>query len=502
MNPRTTRATARLGASAVALAALSWVTTTGAVAATVCTPTTDRPTLDVEPGPVDPGATVRVTGAGWCNELDGGSRVAIKLDEGAYSHLTDALHPNRTIWALVDADPTNGTFEYDMVLPDGTTKTSQPAFAEGTHTLRALTGSLKEGDPVRTVRSTGEFVVGAHRPSGVPAPVDATELTAEGQRSVTASVKDSRLTLEVVDGQEGDWVFLSVLGADGSPRYPWRDAWHRLDARGRLQVGTGDDPVEGAQRLVVQNGNRGAVGEVVGWTKVDFGTGPAKKPTKKPTKGTKKSSKSTKKTKGTTKKPAVTPTPAATPTPTSVLPVPLPTVSATPAPELPKDAPKSGATPESAPEDEGPESPVRRWSGFWANDELPAEVKKGELVVQAGASEAVHVHVHDTTSSVAAGWVASDADGRIRLDVGDLPPGRYRFALQQGEGDYLGWAALEVPEDGEATTSGSKGAVGSLIAAARGGDDGGSTDGWLAGMGLVLLVGVGLGSAARRKATT
>ena len=494
MNPRTVRTTARLGAGAVAVAALSWVTTTGAMAATVCTPTTDRPTLEVEPGPVAIGSTVRVTGAGWCNEIDGGSRVAIKLDDGAYSRLDDALHPNRTIWALVDADPTDGTISYDLQLPDGTAETSEPAFAEGSHFLRALTGSLKDGDPVRTVRSATDFAVGAHRPSGVPVPVDSSELTKESRRTVTAALSKGRLTVDVAGGEKGDWVFLSVLTEDGSPRYPWRDAWHQLDADGRVEVGEGEEPVHGAHRLVVQDGNAGHVGELVGWTDVQFS---AKKPTKTTT------TKKTNKTKATGKKPTATPTPAVTPrtTTTTLAPAPLPTVTVEPEKSLPKKAPKEGSKPTAAAESQPPASPVRRWSGFWEADELPAEVKGEELVVSAGASETVHVHVHDATSSVAAGWVKPDADGRVRLDVGELPPGRYRFALQQEDEDYLGWAALEVPEEGDMSTTGKKSAIGSLVAAASGDDDGSGPDGWLAGMGLMLLVGVGLGTASRRKAT-
>lgn len=497
MNPRTVRTTARVGAGAVAVAALCWVTSTGAMAATVCTPTTDRPTLEVEPGPVAIGSTVKVTGAGWCNELDGGSRVAIKLDDGAYSHLDDVLHPNRTIWALVDADPADGSFSYDLQLPDGTDETSEPAFVEGSHFLRALTGSIKDGDPVRTVRSATDFAVGAHRPSGVPDPVDSSDLTEETGRAVTAAVAKGRLKVDVAGGEKGDWVFLSVLTEDGSPRYPWLGAWHQLDADGRVEVGEGDEPVHGAHRLVVQDGNAGHVGDLVGWTDVEFS---AKKPTKATT------PKKTTKNKKTAKKPTATPTPVpVSRTLTPVTRVPLPTVTPEPEASLPKkapkEAPKEGTKPTAVAEPQPPASPVRRWSGFWEADELPAEVSGDELVVSAGASETVHVHVHDATSSVAAGWVKTDADGRVRLDVGELPPGRYRFALQQGDEDYLGWAALEVPEEGDMTTTGRKSTIGSLVAAASGDDDGSGPDGWLAGMGLMLLVGVGLGTVSRRKAT-
>lgn len=499
------RLVAGLGAGAVALVSLTWVTTTGSVAATVCTPTVAQPTLDVEPGPVQVGATLRVSGAGWCHPVDGGSRVAIKLDEGAYSHLTADLHPNRTIWALVDADPTDGTFTYDLQLPDGTLAGSEPAFTSGSHSLRALSGSLKPGDTVRSARSTADFVVGEHRPTGVPAPVDGADLTVATGKAVTAKVAEARVTVAVAGGAEGDWVFLSLLAPDGSPRYPWRDAWHRLDADGRVAVGMGEDRVSGAFRLVVQDGNVGRVGELVGWSKVAF---PEKKGT---TPGTKNPS--TRKTdrKTTKKKPAKpvtrkTGTRGTTPgpgTPVAAPParraVPLSPVPQVAIPALPDQAPGKGKDPLKAASPQVPGSPIGRWSGFWDADELPSEVDGTELVVAAEASDRVHVHVHDATSSVAAGWVRNDADGRVRLDVGELPTGRYRFALQEGDGDYLGWASVEVPPDGS-PVAGSE-LRGSALAGVFGTKDDpafSGTDTWLAGMGVVLLAGVGLGTARRK----
>jgi len=106
------------------------------------------------------GGTLRVTGEGFVHPTDGGSTVAIKIDDGAYSRVDTSTHQNKTIWWVVEADE-HGSFSIDMPLPNGTTEDdgdslgSVPVLEPGqTHTLRFLTGSLKPGDQSRTLEST------------------------------------------------------------------------------------------------------------------------------------------------------------------------------------------------------------------------------------------------------------------------------------------------------------------------------------------------------------
>lgn len=111
-----------------------------------------EPTLTVQSGNLTVGGTVAVSGTGWTT-ADGtsGSIIAVKIDEGAYSHLPgETVHPNATVWALIEAAD-DGSFSTAITLPTATSST--PAFAPGVHSLRFLTGSSKAGDAIRTLRS-------------------------------------------------------------------------------------------------------------------------------------------------------------------------------------------------------------------------------------------------------------------------------------------------------------------------------------------------------------
>ena len=134
------------------------------------------------------GKAIRVTGKGFVHPTDTfqGSRIGVKIDDGAYSRLDgNKVHSNKTIWYIIDAKK-DGTFSVDLPLPDGTTSGSlgsSPAFATGPHTLRFLTGSLLAGDTSRTLQSA-EFTV--HRLfTGVPVPV--VSGTAEVGKTLTAT---------------------------------------------------------------------------------------------------------------------------------------------------------------------------------------------------------------------------------------------------------------------------------------------------------------------------
>jgi len=125
------------------------------------------------------GGTIRVTGRGFHHPTDGGSRIAIKINDGAYSRVDSSLHQNQTIWWVVEADG-QGEFSIDMPVPNGTTADagdtlgSTPALAPGGgYTLRFLTGALKPGDQSRTLQSTAFTVADGGAPDPVATKVSA-----------------------------------------------------------------------------------------------------------------------------------------------------------------------------------------------------------------------------------------------------------------------------------------------------------------------------------------
>lgn len=117
----------------------------------------DEPTLTVQSAGLTVGGKVAISGTGWTIE-DGsaGSTIAVKIDDGAYSHIGSGPHANLTVWAIIQAG-TDGSFSTTVTLPTATNST--PSFIPGTHSLRLLTGSLKAGDVIRSVGS-GDLAVG------------------------------------------------------------------------------------------------------------------------------------------------------------------------------------------------------------------------------------------------------------------------------------------------------------------------------------------------------
>lgn len=110
------------------------------------------PTLTIQDAGLRVGGTLAISGTGWTT-TDGtaGSRIAVKIDEGAYTRLpAEKVHDNLQVWALIEARA-DGSFSTSITLPTATNST--PGFTAGTHSLRFLTGSLQAGDEVRTLRS-------------------------------------------------------------------------------------------------------------------------------------------------------------------------------------------------------------------------------------------------------------------------------------------------------------------------------------------------------------
>ncbi|MCX7543697.1 hypothetical protein OS128_12355 [Corynebacterium sp. P5848] len=242
-----------------------------------CTPSTDKALVTVAPTAV-PGGTLKISGTGFCHPTDGGSKIAIKIDDGLYKHVSGhKVHDNDTIWAIVQADDHTGDFTIDLTLPDGTTSGpygSDPAFTTGAHTIRILTGTLKEGDKTRTLPKRGskdtEFVVGDYRPSGIPEPLHYTENLTEALRGGISATRDNdQLAVTIPGAQPGDWIFASAYIDDTSRRLPWDDNWYTVTDSGQVILPLTDSDIpEGPLKLVLQSGNQGHTGELVGWTPI------------------------------------------------------------------------------------------------------------------------------------------------------------------------------------------------------------------------------------------
>lgn len=399
---------------------------------TTCTPTQGSPSFEVRNPTVALGGVLQVRGAGWCNPAGGGSRIGVKIDEGAYARLDDSLHSNRTIWAVIEADDRDGTFDARITLPDGTTATSAPALGDGAHTLRVLSGTLAPGDTVRSLER--DFVIGEYRPSGLPDPVDAESLTAANTAAVRADVVGSTVTVHVPGRSEDDWVFVSGYTPDGSPRYPWQ-SWHRLGPGATVSLPVPTDAPTGPLRLVVQDGNQGSVGTLLGWTGTTLRAAPVTGSGPEPSAAG----------------PAGTEAPAGarprgdrnrdrgrdrgTPTgPTNGAGGPG---AATPA-QAATLLPDSGATALTP-----PAAPATNFVEVGQLDRLGARARLSERSLRVRLPEAVPgATVHLTlygTEVVPVGWATLDARSRLTLDLAALPVGAYRFTAQGTDGALLGW---------------------------------------------------------------
>lgn len=101
------------------------------------------------------GGTVTLTGQGWLHPSGTeGSRIAVKLDAGRFRGVDLGSVP-ADVWQVIDADA-QGNFSVSLRLPNGTTDIanggSDTPYEAGEHWLNLLTGSLKQGDQIRSVR--------------------------------------------------------------------------------------------------------------------------------------------------------------------------------------------------------------------------------------------------------------------------------------------------------------------------------------------------------------
>lgn len=226
------------------------------------------------------GGTVKLTGEGFCHPKGGGSVIAIKINDGAYSRLDTKIHVNKTIWQIVDAK-SDGSLDLDVTLPKA--NETDPKFGPGSYTLRLLTGSLKEGDLIRTLQ-TGEFVVTTGssdtlpKPASPPDPVDPVKaLVSSSRGGASATQRGAKVTFTVPKAAEGDWVYPYVFGKETIAEFnettyePFVTDWVQLDAKQTATVDLAAHDVDGtiAWRMSVQDRQ----GAVIGWVGVSkFGS--------------------------------------------------------------------------------------------------------------------------------------------------------------------------------------------------------------------------------------
>jgi hypothetical protein len=249
---------------------------------TATTPEQQAERVSVQETKTEIGGVLHVSGTGFTHPTDTseGATVAIKIDDGAYSHTTAGkVHDNLSIWAIVRA-AADGSFETEITLPDGAAVGaggSTPAFIDGSHSLRFLTGSLKDGDIIRTIKSDS-FIVGSYRPVGDPDVIDPSDALTPGLADLIAvTFSSDGVVVSMPNAEPGDWVHLSAyLGQ--SVRYPWGQASNFVvDANRQVRANALTDGFDeaGAYRIVARDVSEGAGGEVIGWTSYTVAEAPA-----------------------------------------------------------------------------------------------------------------------------------------------------------------------------------------------------------------------------------
>ena len=242
-----------------------------------CAPADDSftPRLTIENPKAVQGGKLHLTGDGWCNPEDKkASVIGLKIDDGKVSRNdATAVNDNRTIWAIVTPDE-NGHIDAWIDLPtrdNAVFKNDEDAakYASGEHTLRLLTGSLREGDRSGTYGGANSqgginttFTIGEYAPGDAPEPVNASELTAGN--GVQVSRDGSTVTVTVPNAEPGTWVYAATyLG--NSPQTLYGSGWKRLDGNRSFSYETSVSMPAATYRVVVHNGNQGADNAVLGF---------------------------------------------------------------------------------------------------------------------------------------------------------------------------------------------------------------------------------------------
>ena len=235
------------------------------------------PKLKIENPTVEPGGKLHITGTGWCNPDDKRvSKIGLKIDDGSVSH-TDAtkVNSNRTIWAIVEPDAKTGKIDTYIDLPTaentGLSGEELAKFTSGEHTLRLLTGSLRKGDRHGTyggpegdggVNTT--FVIGDYKPGADPASVPASQLGEGDRHGVSVEHNGKQLTVRVPEAEPGTWVKVTPYLGD-SAQLARASKWVQLDQNRTVSYTMSGELPAADYRIVVQSGNQGENGKVLGW---------------------------------------------------------------------------------------------------------------------------------------------------------------------------------------------------------------------------------------------
>lgn len=233
------------------------------------------PRLTIENPKAVQGGKLHLTGDGWCNPEDKkASVIGLKIDDGKVSRNdTTAVHDNRTIWAIVTPDE-NGHIDAWIDLPtreNAAFKNDEDAakYASGEHTLRLLTGSLRDGDRSGTYGGTNSqggvnttFTIGEYAPGEAPEAIHATALT-DG-KGVQVRRDGSTVTVTVPGAEPGTWVYAATYLGD-SPQALYASGWKRLDDNRSFSYETSETMPSATYRVVVHNGNQGAENAVLGF---------------------------------------------------------------------------------------------------------------------------------------------------------------------------------------------------------------------------------------------
>ena len=235
------------------------------------------PKLKIENPTVEPGGKLHITGSGWCNPDDKRvSKIGLKIDDGSVSH-NDAtkVNSNRTIWAIVEPDAKTGNIDTYIDLPTaentGLSGEELAKVTSGVHTLRLLTGSLRKGDRHGTYGGpegdggvNTKFVIGDYKPGADPASVPASQLGEGDRHGVSVEHNGKQLTVKVPEAEPGTWVKVTPYLGD-SAQLARASKWVQLDQNRTVSYTMSGELPAADYRIVVQSGNQGENGKVLGW---------------------------------------------------------------------------------------------------------------------------------------------------------------------------------------------------------------------------------------------
>ena len=235
------------------------------------------PKLKIENPTVEPGGKLHITGSGWCNPDDKRvSKIGLKIDDGSVSH-NDAtkVNSNRTIWAIVEPDAKTGNIDTYIDLPTaentGLSGEELKKVTSGEHTLRLLTGSLRKGDRHGTYGGpegdgdvNTKFVIGDYKPGADPASVPASQLGEGDRHGVSVEHNGKQLTVKVPEAEPGTWVKVTPYLGD-SAQLARASKWVQLDQNRTVSYTMSGELPAADYRIVVQSGNQGENGKVLGW---------------------------------------------------------------------------------------------------------------------------------------------------------------------------------------------------------------------------------------------